>query len=198
MKKVIGVTGGIASGKSNIIKLLGEMGFYTLSADLITKELSFIGMPIYEKIKQEFGKEYLTPTGNLDRNKLANLIFSNDEARKKLNDLSHPIIRETLEKRINTADYTYIFIEVPLLFEAKFDDLCEDIICVYLPFEIQRERLALRDNLTLEEAEIRIKTQMPLSEKANLSDYVIDSSGDFSETKDQLLKILERIFAENE
>ncbi len=198
MKKVIGITGGIASGKSNIIKLLSEMGFYTLSADLIAKELSFIGMPIYEKIVDTFGKDYLTPTGNLDRNKMAKYIFSDSEAREKLNKISHPIIRETLEKRIKNADYSYIFIEVPLLFEAKFDDLCDYTICVYLPFELQRERLALRDNITLEEAERRINTQLSLSEKANLCDYVIDSSGDFSQTKDQLLNILERIFEQNE
>ena len=193
MTKVIGITGGIASGKSNVTKVLNELGYLTISADKIVNELSIIGMPIYEKIKEEFGMEYILPNGNIDKQKLGKYIFSDKQAREKLNKLSHPIVREVLEKRINNSNEEYVFVEIPLLFEAHFEDICDKTICVYLARDIQRERLAIRDNITPSEAELKINSQIPLDEKMNLCDYVIDSKGNFNDTKAQIIDVLERI-----
>jgi len=198
MKRIIGITGGIASGKSNVSKILSELGYKTLSADTIAKELSFIGMPIYELVKNEFGKEYILPNGNIDRTKVAELIFSNDEARQKLNKLSHPLIKEALINRIKKIEDSVIFIEIPLLYESKFDDLCNSVICVYLPNDIQKERLAIRDNLTKEEAQRRIDCQMPLEQKAQLAEYIVDSRGSIDETRMQVNRILERILEDEQ
>ena len=193
MKKVIGITGGISSGKSNVMKVISELGYLTISSDHIVSELSIIGMPIYEKIKEVFGMDYLLPNGNIDKQKLGKYIFSNKEARDKLNSITHPIVREVIESKIEKANAEYIFIEIPLLFEAKFADLCDVTVCVYLDKDIQRERLALRDNISLEEADVKINSQMPLEEKRNLCDYAIDSRGNFEDTKLQVLDIIERI-----
>ena len=195
MRKVIGVTGGIASGKSNVISIIKRQGFKVIDCDLINHNLQKINMPIYNAIKEAFGSSYFLDNGELDRKKLGELIFHNEKEKLKLNSISHPIIKEEVLKEINKAD-GIVFVDVPLLYESKFDTLCDKVICVYLNRETQIERLMERDHIDYSYAKSKIASQMDLDQKRDLADYVIDSKGSFQETERQVLKILEMIKGE--
>jgi len=195
MRKVIGVTGGIASGKSNVISIIKRQGFKVIDCDLINHNLQKINMPIYNAIKEAFGSSYFLDNGELDRKKLGELIFHNENEKLKLNSISHPIIKEEVLKEINKAD-GIVFVDVPLLYESKFDSLCDKVICVYLNKDMQIERLMERDHIDYSYAKSKIASQMDLGKKRDLADYVIDSKGSFQETERQVLKILEMIKGE--
>lgn len=195
MRKVIGVTGGIASGKSNVISIIKRQGFKVIDCDLINHNLQKINMPIYNAIKEAFGSSYFLDNGELDRKKLGELIFHNENEKLKLNSISHPIIKEEVLKEINKAD-GIVFVDVPLLYESKFDSLCDKVICVYLNKDTQIERLMERDHIDYSYAKSKIASQMDLDQKRDLADYVIDSKGSFQETERQVLKILEMIKGE--
>ena len=195
MRKVIGVTGGIASGKSNVISIIKRQGFKVIDCDLINHNLQKINMPIYNAIKEAFGSSYFLDNGELDRKKLGELIFHNENEKLKLNSISHPIIKEEVLKEINKAD-GIVFVDVPLLYESKFDSLCDKVICVYLNRKAQIERLMERDHIDYSYAKSKIASQMDLDQKRDLADYVIDSKGSFQETERQVLKILEMIKGE--
>lgn len=195
MRKVIGVTGGISSGKSNVISIIKRQGFKVIDCDLINHNLQKINMPIYNAIKEAFGSSYFLDNKELDRKKLGELIFHNENEKLKLNSISHPIIKEEVLKEINKAD-GIIFVDVPLLYESKFDSLCDKVICVYLNKETQIKRLMERDHIDYSYAKAKIASQMDLDQKRDLADYVIDSKGSFQETYHQVLKILEMIKGE--
>ena len=195
MRKVIGVTGGISSGKSNVISIIKRQGFKVIDCDLINHNLQKINMPIYNAIKEAFGSSYFLDNKELDRKKLGELIFHNEDEKLKLNSISHPIIKEEVLKEINKAD-GIVFVDVPLLYESKFDSLCDKVICVYLNKETQIKRLMERDHIDYSYAKAKIASQMDLDQKRDLADYVIDSKGSFQETYDQVLKILEMIKGE--
>ena len=195
MRKVIGVTGGIASGKSNVISIIKRQGFKVIDCDLINHNLQKINMPIYNAIKEAFGSSYFLDNGELDRKKLGELIFHNEKEKLKLNSISHPIIKEEVLKEINKAD-GIVFVDVPLLYESKFDSFCDKVICVYLNRKTQIERLMERDHIDYSYAKSKIASQMDLDQKRDLADYVIDSKGSFQETERQVLKILEMIKGE--
>ena len=195
MRKVIGVTGGISSGKSNVISIIKRQGFKVIDCDLINHNLQKINMPIYNAIKEAFGSSYFLDNKELDRKKLGELIFHNENEKLKLNSISHPIIKEEVLKEINKAD-GIIFVDVPLLYESNFDSLCDKVICVYLNKETQIKRLMERDHIDYSYAKAKIASQMDLDQKRDLADYVIDSKGSFQETYHQVLKILEMIKGE--
>ena len=195
MRKVIGVTGGISSGKSNVISIIKRQGFKVIDCDLINHNLQKINMPIYNAITEAFGSSYFLDNKELDRKKLGELIFHNENEKLKLNSISHPIIKEEVLKEINKAD-GIIFVDVPLLYESKFDSLCDKVICVYLNKETQIKRLMERDHIDYSYAKAKIASQMDLDQKRDLADYVIDSKGSFQETYHQVLKILEMIKGE--
>ena len=195
MRKVIGVTGGISSGKSNVISIIKRQGFKVIDCDLINHNLQKINMPIYNAIKEALGSSYFLDNKELDRKKLGELIFHNENEKLKLNSISHPIIKEEVLKEINKAD-GIIFVDVPLLYESKFDSLCDKVICVYLNKETQIKRLMERDHIDYSYAKAKIASQMDLDQKRDLADYVIDSKGSFQETYHQVLKILEMIKGE--
>lgn len=196
MKIIIGITGGIASGKSNVCSVISKLGYEIIDSDLISKELSQKGMPVYNAIIKEFGSSYLDQEGNIDRKKLGFLIFNNSESRERLNNISHPLILEEIKDRIMKSRRNLIFLDIPLLFEAKFTYLCDKIICVYVEKETQIERLMQRDNINYEYALSKINSQMSLEEKKKMSDYVIDSSGTFEQTKEKVYNLLKEIKGE--
>jgi len=193
MKRVIGVTGGIASGKSNVCNVIKELGYPVLDCDKITAELSQKDLPIYKAIVKNFGSDYLLPDGELDKKKIGKLIFNNDGAKVKLNQISHPLIREELIKRIGEYSDGLVFIEVPLLYEAKFNDICDKVICVFLKKKNQVERLMEREGIDEDYALAKIHSQMDLYLKKAMADYVVDSKGDFDETRNQVIEIINRI-----
>lgn len=178
----IGITGVIASGKTTVLNRIKELGYKVIDCDIIVKEL-YEKQNVIDLIKDNFE---CVRDNKIDKKLLANIIFSNSSDRIKLNNLIHPLIREYI-KNLNDE---LIFIEVPLLFEAHFEDLFDRIILVYLNNEEALKRLILRNNFSLDEALIRINSQMPCEKKIELSDYVIDNSNSTKETFIELDKVL--------
>ena len=193
MKRVIGITGGIASGKSNVSNICKSLGYNVIDSDSIAKELSKKDYPLYNAIVEKFGKDYLDSNGELDRKKLGNLVFNNTAMKTVMDKISHPIIVEEIKNRIRNINDGLIFVDIPLLFEAKLEYLCDKIICVFLRKKLQVERLMARDGIDEDYALAKIHSQMDLYMKKELSDYVIDSSGDFENTKQQVINVIEDI-----
>ena len=192
MKYVIGVTGGIASGKSNVCNIIENMGYQVIDCDLVSYQLSKKGKPIYDAILKNFGEEYLLDNGEIDRKKLGKLIFHDSKAKALLDSISHPIILEEINRILETAE-GYIFLEAPLLYEAHADKLCNKVICVFLSKKFQVERLMAREGIDEDYALAKIHSQMDLYLKKSLADYVIDTRGSFDETKSQVEKIINEI-----
>ena len=193
MKRVIGITGGIASGKSNVSNVIKSLGYHVIDSDLITHKLEDIGGKVYNAIVLAFGNSYLKDDKSLDRKKLGNLIFSDASAKEKLNSISHPIIVREIKKEINNINDEMIFVDIPLLYESKLEYLCDKIICVYLPRNEQIKRLIFRDNIDEEFAIKKVDSQMSLDKKKELADYVIDSRGTFLETKKQVEDLIKEL-----
>ena len=197
MNKVIGLTGGIASGKSTAVDFLRSQGYPIIDADQVVRELQAPGGSLYQSILQEFGPAYFDEKGLLARRKLGDLIFSNDEAREKLALLQNHIIRQELYKRREALlkddkVQKAIIMDIPLLIEQAYDGF-DEIWLVAVPESIQIERIMSRDNMTKEEAEARIKAQMPLSEKKKYATRIIDSSGTIPETYEKITELLKAV-----
>ncbi|MBT9249388.1 dephospho-CoA kinase [Bacillus halotolerans] len=193
MTLVIGLTGGIASGKSTVANMLIDKGITVIDADIIAKQAVEIGMPAYRQIIDEFGEDILLENGDIDRRKLGALVFTNEQKRLALNSIVHPAVREGMLKRRDESianQETFVVLDIPLLFESKLESLVDKIIVVSVTKELQLERLTKRNQLTVEEALSRIRSQMPLEEKVSRADNVIDNSGTREETKQQLEEIL--------
>ncbi|MDE5565474.1 MAG: dephospho-CoA kinase [Anaeroplasmataceae bacterium] len=193
MKRIIGITGGIASGKSNISALLQKKGYSVIDSDQISRNLSQKGNAGYQAIVEVFGRQILCNDGTINRKVLGNLIFNDEKARNKLNFAMHPLVINEIKKQIEALNVDLIFIDIPLLFEAKLEYLCDEILCAYLPYELQIQRLMMRDKIDFVYADVKIKSQMSLEEKKKKSKYVIDTSGSFEETEEQLNEILLKI-----
>lgn len=190
MKRVIGVTGGIASGKSNVCSLIESMGNYVIDCDRISYDLSKKGEAIYNVILEKFGKVYFLDNGELDRKKLGKLIFNDSNSKKLLDNITHPIIIDSINKKIESSNKDIIFLEAPLLYETNLDKICDKVICVYLNKELQLKRLMEREKIDKDYALAKIHSQMDLELKKSLADYVIDSKGSFDETKKQVENIM--------
>ncbi|AZV50571.1 dephospho-CoA kinase [Bacillus halotolerans] len=193
MTLVIGLTGGIASGKSTVANMLIDKGITVIDADIIAKQAVEKGMPAYRQIIDEFGEDILLENGDIDRRKLGALVFTNEQKRLALNSIVHPAVREEMLKRRNESianQETFVVLDIPLLFESKLESLVDKIIVVSVTKELQLERLTKRNQLTEEEALSRIRSQIPLEEKVSRADNVIDNSGTLEETKQQLEEIL--------
>lgn len=192
---IIGLTGGIASGKSTVSKMIQDLDIPVIDADIIAREVVEIGEVAYEKIVDYFGREILKETGSLDRKKLGAIVFNHEEKRLVLNQIVHPAVRnrinEKIEQRKKTGDKT-IVLDIPLLFESKLTYLVDKIIVVFVDQEIQKQRLKLRDQFSEEEALARIASQIPLKEKLALADEVIHNHGLLEDTSQQLMKILKK------
>ena len=193
MKKVIGITGGIASGKSNVCNVIKNEGYQIIDSDKINRDLSLKDETIYLKIVEKFGTEYLTSDGEIDKKKLAKLIFHDSKAKEELNNISHPIIINEIKRQIDLATDDIIFVEIPLLYEAHLEYLCDKVICVFLNKKTQVERLMQREGIDEDYALEKIHSQMDLYIKKIKADFVVDSKGDFDETKKQVIKILKEI-----
>ena len=193
MKLVIGITGGIASGKSNVCSVIKDLGYPVIDCDLITKELSLKSKPLYNVIVDRFGKEYLLDNLELDKRKIAKLVFSNQSAKLLLDSITHPIIKDEVLRQLSLYNDGLVFVEIPLLYEAKFDSICDKVICVFLSKKKQVERLIEREGIDEDYALMKIHSQMDLYMKKSLADYVVDSKGSFEETKEQVIDIINKL-----
>lgn len=187
---IIGLTGGIASGKSTVARMLEEKGALLLDADFIAREVVLPGKPAWREIRDWLGPSITGPGGAIDRARLGKLIFSDPAARERLNGIVHPRVMETFitrteEIRRRHPDAVVVY-DVPLLIEAKMDRMVDLVVLVYAAEEIQLARLQSRDKLTAVEALSRLRAQMPLAEKRAYADVIIDNSGSLAETRRQL------------
>jgi dephospho-CoA kinase len=193
MTVVIGLTGGIASGKSTVSVMLEKIGIPIIDADKIAREVVEIGQGAYNQIVAEFGTEILLKNSELDRAKLGAIIFNDEEKRKKLNSIVHPAVREQMNERKNRyiqAGEKVVVLDIPLLFEGNLQSLVDKVLLVYVDQDTQIERLMKRNVFTYDEAISRIHSQMSLEQKVNLSDEVINNNGSLEETKEMLMRIM--------
>jgi len=192
--RVIGLTGGIATGKSSVARFFADRGIPVIDADQLARDAVLPGSPALEQILSLFGREILTHDGALDRQRLGEIIFSDPEKRHQLENILHPAIRKKAEAQITqaaAAGKKHLIYMAPLLIEAGATDRVDDIWVVTVRPEIQLQRLMQRDGASLDQAQRIIASQMPLSEKESYGSIVIDNSGTEAETR----TILETVWA---
>jgi dephospho-CoA kinase len=189
----IGLTGGIASGKSTVSSMLIELGFPVIDADQIAREAVKPGEEPYKKIVETFGREILLENGEINRPKLGSIIFHDQEKRDLLNKIVHPFVRRRMieqKEALFEKGEKAVILDIPLLFESKLTHLVDKTILVYVDADVQLERLMRRNDLTENEAKARIASQMPLVQKVPLADAVINNNGTIEETRKQLIHLL--------
>lgn len=195
MTIVIGLTGGIASGKSTVAAMLRDFHIPIIDADMIAREVVEPGKEAYKEIIDAFGQEILQANGEIDRQKLGSIIFHNEEKRLLLNRIVHPAIRMEMNQQkemyIEQGEKAVV-LDIPLLFESKLTSLVHKILLVYVDEDVQLYRLMQRNHLTEEEARARIASQMSLKQKVTLADEVINNNDTIEHTKVQLINILEK------
>ncbi|MCX7904698.1 MAG: dephospho-CoA kinase [Caloramator sp.] len=193
---VLGLTGGIASGKSTVSKMLKEQGFPIIDADIISREIMKKGESAYEEIIDKFGYEILNFTGEIDRKRLREIVFNQKDKLKMLNDITHPQILNRIKEEIKfykNNGARICVVDAALLIETGFYKHVDLVLLVYCDRETQINRLMNRDGLTYEQAIKIINSQMDFEEKKKFADYIIDNSKDLENTKKQLNYIINSI-----
>ncbi|WP_264738733.1 dephospho-CoA kinase [Cytobacillus firmus] len=193
MSLTVGLTGGIASGKSTVSSLLIEKGYNVIDADIEARLAVEKGEEAYQEIVRHFGERVLLKDGSIDRAELGSIIFHDEKERKALNSIVHPAVRKRMTAKKEQAisrNEQLIILDIPLLFESKLQYMCDKTLLVYADEGIQLKRLMQRNQLSEKEAMARIHSQMPLREKKALADAVIDNNGRMEETEKQLWDIL--------
>jgi len=183
--KIIGLTGGIASGKSTVARALRELGATIIDADEVAHAIMEPGKPAWEDIVEKFGSDILKPDHTIDREKLGAIVFNDPVLLMELNQITHPRVAEQLKHMIRTfrsQQSDIVFLEVPLLYETHLERVCDEVWVVWVDEETQIQRLMKRDNLSREDAIKRIDAQMSLDEKARRADFVIDNRFSIEET----------------
>ena len=179
---LIGLTGGIAVGKSTVTRLLAARGAVTFSADEAARAVLVRNGTALGRIAAEFGPEMLTPLGDLDRSRMARTVFADSEARHRLERILHPLIRSLLLTQIESVQRdlpsdTVVIVEIPLLYEGGLETWFEQVVVVTASEAVQRERLRLRNGLSAEEISRRLEAQWPLDRKIALADWVLVNEG---------------------
>jgi dephospho-CoA kinase len=196
MTLVLGVTGGIASGKSSVAAIFAELGAAVISADQLAREAVAPGSAALAALVAAFGAAILTPAGELDREVLGRLVFSEPAAREQLNAITHPAIARLAETRLRTlreADVPLVIYEAPLLFEAGAVKRVDAVLVVTIDPALQQARLAERDHLDPAAIQARIAAQWPQAEKVARADFVIDNSGTPDETRRQVAALYRKL-----
>lgn len=192
----IGLTGGIASGKSTVSRILRERGFPVVDADKLARLAVQTGTPGFNEVVRVFGPDVVGPDGELDRKKIGQLVFADPSLLAKLESIVHPRVRELAQaerERLSGEGHEAAFYDVPLLFEKKMQNIFDRVIAVVCDPAVQIERLKVRDGLTQEEAERRLAAQMPIEEKAKLADEVIRNDGTIEDLEKSVDEVLNRL-----
>lgn len=183
--------GNIASGKSTVQKLLENQGYRVLDTDKVAHELLTVNN---SELFLEFKKFDVFENGEFSREKLGKLVFTNKEIKQKLENILHPQIREKIKEFFEqNQNEKYLFVGIPLLFEANMTDLFDKIIFIYADDEIRLKRLLLRNGYSVEYAKARLNSQMRQEEKTQKSDYVINNNGSIEELNVNIIKLFEQI-----
>lgn len=192
--RVLGLTGGIACGKSNVSDALRQLGAVIIDGDVLSRELTCPNGRALPAIRRQFGGEVFHADGTLNRRALGAVIFSDAKRRAQLDGMMQPLLRQRILEEMEAARQAgaeFAVLDMPLLYEAGLDTLCDRVWCVSLPREMQVQRLMARDGFTRAEAEARLSSQMDAAEKARRADVVIDTSGSIQYTRDQIPALLE-------
>ena len=192
MGKIIGITGGIASGKSTVTTYLRQQGFQVVDADRLVHQLQRPGGRLYQVLVQHFGQEIILESGELNRPLLASLIFSNPEDQEWSKQTQGEIIREelaALRDRLSQTEAIF-FMDIPLLFEQNYANWFDETWLVYVDHDIQLERFMKRDHLSKEVAESRLAAQWSLEEKKTLASHMLDNNGSRDQLVGQVVKLL--------
>ena len=195
----VGLTGGIASGKSTVGRMFGELGCKVIDSDRITRQLFEPGNPVNARVAEAFGARVVASDGSIDRAVLAELVFENTELRQKLNAIVHPAIKQRQNEFLAQAsaeDPRAIgIVEAALIVEVGTYRDYDKLVVVTCSPQVQRERLRERSGLTAEQIESRIASQMPMEEKVKVADFVVDNSGDIGRTRQQVEEIYRQLRA---
>lgn len=178
--RLVGLTGGIASGKSTFAALLRARGAPVVDADALARAAVQPGAPALARIAEVFGPQALLPDGNLDRRWLGARVFADPEERRRLEAITHPAVRDLMAAEVvqlQTEGHALAFYDVPLLFEVGLDAAVDSVVVVWTPRAVQLERLVERDGLTPIEAEARVAAQLSIDEKAARADFVVENTG---------------------
>lgn len=208
MTRVVGLTGGIATGKSTVAKMFEKLGVVLIDADAIVRELQAPGSPVLAEIAAAFGPEVIDANGELDREAVGARVFRNAEARKQLGDIIHPRVTAEMLRRTEAAraaGAAVVMLDIPLLLEGReagtgtgaivpFDA----VIVVYASEDVQIERQLERNSYARDEAERRVRAQMSIEEKRALADYVIDNTDSLEDTEHQVGEIYSRLISANQ
>jgi len=197
---LVGLTGGIATGKSTVSHMLRGLGAEIIDADLLAREVVEPGRPAWHEIVGEFGRDVVSPDGTLDRRKLGAIVFADPERRKRLEAITHPAIRAAVQARLDELAARgfagIVFYDAAILIEALGHKDMERLVVVITDEATQAARLRGRDGTDDAQGRRRIASQMPLAEKAKLADYVIDNSGDREATAEQVRRVFAALMGE--
>ena len=195
MGKIIGITGGIASGKSTVTEFLRQKGFQVVDADAVVHQLQKPGGRLYQVLVEHFGEKILLENGELNRLLLASLIFSNPEEQEWSKRTQGEIIREELAALRNQFARTeaLFFMDIPLLFEQNYASWFDETWLVYVNRDVQLERLMKRDQISREAAESRLNSQWPLERKISLASHSLDNNGNQEQLIAQVVQLLEEM-----
>ncbi len=189
----VAITGGIATGKSTVSRMFQELGAVILDADQVAREVVAPGSPGWERLRQLLGPCYFGETGELKRAMLRELIIADFQCREQVNAILHPAILERMNgewlRHAETHEGRPVLFDIPLLFEGKWDRYFQTIVLVYVPREIQTQRLMDRDRLSRPEAEKTLTMQLPIDAKKALSHIIIDNSKDLEHTRRQVEEV---------
>ena len=195
--QVIGLTGGIATGKSTVCAILENAGAVIIDADRIARKLVKKNLPAYRQIVDTFGESILLPDGEINRTALGDLIFNDPRKKQLLNKIVHPQVGKETDRQLKRIEknnpHALVILDIPLLLESGLHKNLSEVIVVYTPEHIQINRLMQRDHISQENALARIRSQMPIEEKKKLATIVIDNSGMLEDTRKQTLEIFQRL-----
>ncbi|EAC6222889.1 dephospho-CoA kinase [Listeria monocytogenes] len=195
MGKTIGLTGSVATGKSTVSNMIQQAGIPLVDADIAARKVVEPGTEGLKEIVAYFGEEILHADGTLDRAKLGEIIFKDKEKREKLNEITHPRVKDYMleaRERFFRSGEELVFFDIPLLFESHLESLVDQIVVVWTTPETELKRLMERNNLTKEDALRRIESQMGIDEKARKADFVIDNNESLEKTQKQVYTFIER------
>jgi dephospho-CoA kinase len=188
----VAITGGAGSGKSVVARMFQELGATVLDADDIAHQVVAVGAPAWQELKDDFGPEFFLEDGSLNRPMMARRVFSDPQARRRLNEIVHPYVAKEIRERLEALEnqgVKMVLVEVPLLFEARLAGGYDRVIVVDTDPQEQVQRLQTRDHRNAQEIQGIIDAQMPLPDKVDRADYVVNNRGSLTETRGQVEKI---------
>lgn len=196
MTYFLGLTGGIASGKSTADDFFKKKNIPIIDSDLIAHQIMKVGQAGYQAVVDYFGSKILNDNQAINRHKLGEIVFNDKAKLKKLNSLTHPLVHQEIKRQMEQYRLNQeklVVIDVPLLFESGFESLCDGVLVISISPELQLKRLMKRNNFTEKEALVRINNQMPLSEKEKRATYVVANTGTINDLEKRLSDLLQKI-----